>query len=70
MMLNLPPVLIAAIKFLAGIEFNPFKLWKITYNRPALYRLMRVERRRNLIAVLTVLLKHMDVPTGRIVRVQ
>ncbi|MCL1985412.1 MAG: hypothetical protein FWG59_03090 [Betaproteobacteria bacterium] len=68
MKLALPPVLLEALKRLACLEFHPFRLWRITYNRPKLYRLMRLERRRNLLAVATVLLRHMDIPTGRIVR--
>ena len=64
----LPPVLSEALKRLAYLEFHPFRLWRITYNRPRLYRLMRLERRRNLLAVAMTLIRHMDIPTGRIVR--
>jgi hypothetical protein len=56
----LPSILKEALNRLSCLEFHPFRLWRIMYNRPQLYRLMRLERRRNLLAVAAVLIRHMD----------
>ncbi len=65
---RIPPVLAEALKRLADLEHHPFRLQDITYNRPQVYRLMRLDRRRNLLAVAVVLVKFMDIPSGRIQR--
>lgn len=66
--LKRPPTILYALERLKDFVNQPYKFGFITYNRPGLPKLMRSERRENVQKVLLVLIKHIDLITGRIVR--
>ena len=63
-----PPTIIYTLERLERFTVDPYAFRTATYNRPGKPRLMRLERRRNIQKVLSVLVRHVDLVTGRIVR--
>ena len=63
-----PPTLTYALERLECFTIDPYAFRAATYNRSEKPRLMRLERRQNIQKVLTVLVRHVDLVTGRIVR--
>lgn len=63
-----PPTIEYAQERLERLVSEPHRFGDLTYNRSEKPRLMRLERRKNVQKVLVVLIRHVDLVTGRIIR--